>query len=93
MSLLAQIEQKITAELAPEQLEVVNESHLHAGHQPGFDGKGESHLRIRIVASAFSGMNRVMRHRKINDLLKEELDRGLHALAIDAKSPEEVAGQ
>ncbi len=93
MSLLTQIEQKITAELAPEQLEVINESHLHSGHQPGFDGKGESHLRVRIVASAFSGMNRVMRHRKINDLLKEEMNRGLHALAIDAKSPEEVAEQ
>ncbi len=93
MSLQVQIEEKIVAALAPEHLEVINESHLHAGHQPGFDGKGESHLRIRIVASAFSGMNRVMRHRKINELLKDELERGLHALAIDAKSPEEVANQ
>ena len=93
MSLLAQIEKKISDALAPEHLEVINESHLHAGHQPGFDGKGESHLRIRIVASAFNGISRVMRHRKINELLQDELERGLHALAIDAKTPDEVANQ
>lgn len=93
MSLQMQIEKKISDALAPEHLEVINESHLHAGHQPGFDGKGESHLRIRIVASAFNGVNRVMRHRKINELLKDELERGLHALAIDAKTPGEVANQ
>ncbi len=93
MSLQAQIEEKITAALAPEHLEVINESHLHAGHQPGFDGTGESHLRVRIVASAFNGMNRVMRHRKINELLREEMERGLHALAIEAKTPQEVADQ
>ncbi len=91
MSLQVQIEQKLIAALAPEHLEVINESHLHAGHQPGFDGTGESHLRIRVIASAFDGVNRVTRHRKINELLKEELDRGLHALAIDAKTPAEVA--
>ena len=91
MSLQTQIEEKISAALAPERLEVINESHLHAGHQPGFDGTGESHMRIRIVASAFDGMNRVMRHRKINELLKDEIDRGLHALAIDAKTPGEAA--
>ncbi len=91
MSLQTQIEEKISAALAPEHIEVINESHLHAGHQPGFDGTGESHMRVRVVASAFDGMNRVMRHRKINELLKDEIDRGLHALAIDAKTPGEAA--
>jgi BolA protein len=90
MSLQSRIEQKITAALMPEQLEVINESHLHAGHQPGFDGTGESHFRIRIVTSAFNDMNMVMRHRKINELLKEEIDRGLHALAIEAKTPDDT---
>jgi len=90
MSLQSRIEQKIAAALIPDHLEVINESHLHAGHQPGFDGTGESHFRVRIVASAFDNMNMVMRHRKINALLKEEIDRGLHALAIDAKTPDEA---
>lgn len=93
MSLQTQIEEKITAALAPAHLEVINESHLHAGHQPGFDGKGESHLRIRIVTAAFDGVSRVNRHRKINELLADELARGLHALAIDAKTPAEIANQ
>ncbi len=84
------IRDKLQADFAPEMLEVINESHLHAGHQPGFDGTGESHFRIRIVASAFNNMNMVMRHRKINELLKQEIDRGLHALAIDAKTPDEA---
>ncbi len=90
MSLQSRIEQKITAALAPARLEVINESHLHAGHQPDFDGTGESHFRVRVVSSLFSNMNMVMRHRKINELLKEEIDRGLHALAIDAKTPDEA---
>lgn len=91
MSVVDRIEKKLEEAFEPAQLEVINESHLHAGHQPGFDGSGESHLRIRIVSEAFDGVGRVERHRKINALLREELDRGLHALAIDAKSPAEIA--
>ncbi|MFD0915074.1 BolA family protein [Pseudahrensia aquimaris] len=83
--LVLQMERKLTEAFAPTSLEVINESHLHAGHQPGFNGQGESHLRIRIVADAFNGQNRVATHRAINALMKEEFDAGLHALAIDAK--------
>lgn len=83
--LVQQIENKMREEFSPTSLEVINESHLHAGHQPGFDGGGESHIRIRMIADAFNGMSRVNIHRAINALLKEELDAGLHALAIDAK--------
>ena len=83
--LIRLIEEKMVAEFSPTSLEVINESHLHAGHQPGFDGQGESHIRIRITASAFSNMNRVDSHRAINELLKKEFEAGLHALAIDAK--------
>ncbi len=75
----------MTQAFMPDSLEVINESHLHAGHQPGFDGKGESHMRIRIVAEAFNNLNRVQSHRAINGLLEEEFAAGLHALAIDAK--------
>ncbi|MEM7301535.1 MAG: BolA family protein [Pseudomonadota bacterium] len=93
MSVIESITDKLQAEFSPTHLEVINESHLHAGHQPGFDGAGESHIRIRIVASAFDGMNRVARHRTINALVQDEIDRGLHAVAIDAKSPTEIANQ
>jgi BolA protein len=80
---------KLEAAFSPERLEVINESHMHAGHQPGFDGEGETHMRIRIVSAAFAGMSRVARHRAINDVVKAELDAGLHALAVEAAAPGE----
>ncbi|MCP8897338.1 BolA family transcriptional regulator [Shinella daejeonensis] len=89
MSITRSIEAKLAAAFSPERLEVVNESGLHAGHQPSFDGEGETHMRVRIVSAAFEGMGRVARHRAINDLLKEELDAGLHALAVEAAAPGE----
>ena len=81
------MEEKLAEAFSPQHLEIINESHLHAGHQPGFDGQGESHMRIGIVAEAFRGKSRVDIHRSINALLDDEFAAGLHALAIDAKAP------
>ena len=89
MSIQADIEAKLLKAFAPERMAVVNESHLHAGHKPEFDGEGETHMRVRIVASAFAGMGRVARHRAINDLVKAEFDAGLHALAVEVAAPGE----
>lgn len=88
-SMTDDIRARLVEALKPERLEVINESHLHAGHQPGFDGQGESHLRIRIVATAFAGMTRLQRHRAISDLVQPEMERGLHALAIEPAAPGE----
>lgn len=97
MSIQKRIEEKLTAALSPERLEVVNESHLHAGHHHTaggraevFDGSGETHFRIRIVTGQFTGMPRIDRHRAINALLADELDAGLHALAIEPAAPGEA---
>ena len=89
MSMKSSIAGKLEAAFSPERLEVINESHMHAGHQPGFDGEGETHMRIRIFSAAFAGMSRVARHRAINDVVKAELDAGLHALAVEAAAPGE----
>ncbi|WP_411036742.1 BolA family protein [Shinella sp. BYT-45] len=89
MSMKSSIAGKLEAAFSPERLEVINESHLHAGHQPGFDGEGETHMRVRIVSAAFAGMSRVARHRAINDAVKAEFDAGLHALAVEAAAPGE----
>jgi len=83
--LVIQLEEKMRNAFNPQSLEVINESHLHAGHQPGFDGKGESHIRVRMVADHFNGMSRVNIHRAINEICAEEIAAGLHALAIDVK--------
>ena len=87
------ITERLRLAFSPERLEVINESQLHAGHQPGMDGTGESHLRIRIVAASFEGMPRLARHRASDTQLclfrAQELDRGLHALAIEPAAPGE----
>lgn len=90
MGIIQNIEDKIRSELAPAALEIVNESHLHAGHQESFDGTGETHLRIKIVAEAFEDLSRVERHRRINALVAGEMENGLHAIAIEAKAPSEI---
>ena len=89
MSIRAKIEEKLEAAFSPQHLEVINESHLHAGHQEHFDGSGETHLRLRIVADAFAGMSRLQRHRAINEVVSQELAGTLHAFAIEAAAPGE----
>ncbi len=86
MSMIKSIEKKLHEAFNPDKLEVINESHLHAGHQPGFDGTGESHIRIRIISSQFDDITLIDRHRKINALLDDEIRGGLHAVAIEAHS-------
>lgn len=97
MSIQATIEDKLNKAFSPERLAVLNESHLHAGHHhvdgghhATFDGSGETHFRIRIVAPAFAGMSRIDRHRAVNDALAAELKAGLHALAIEPAAPGEA---
>ncbi len=96
MSIQERMEKRLNEALSPERLEIVNESHLHAGHhhvESGhhavFDGSGETHFRVRIVSSAFAGKSRVERHRAVNELLADELKAGLHALAIEPAAPGE----
>ncbi|MBB4009265.1 BolA family protein [Allorhizobium taibaishanense] len=90
MSLRETIEQKLTEHFQPERLAVIDESHHHAGHQPDISGTGETHMRVRIVSASFVGVTRLARHRAVTDLLKPELDAGLHALAIEPSAPGEA---
>ena len=71
--------------LAPEALDVVDESHLHKGHA-GHRPEGETHYRVKITASAFKGLSRVEMHRRVNEILAGELAAGVHALAIEARA-------
>lgn len=89
MSIKDTIEAKLADRFLPERLEVIDESHQHAGHQPQFDGSGETHFRVRIVAGTFSDMSRIERHRAVNELLADELAGSVHALAIETAAPGE----
>lgn len=89
MSLEQQMRDKLIVALQPTRIDVVNESHLHAGHHSS-PGTGESHFRLLIVSDAFTGKSRVERHRLVNDALHSELRDRVHALAIKACAPDEV---
>ena len=80
------IKDKLARAFQPQMLDVIDESHLHAGHA-GSHPDGESHFRVKIVSEAFAGKNRVDTHRMINAALAEELKSRLHALAIQASAP------
>lgn len=78
------IRTKLSSTLQPDHLEVHNESHMHAV-PPG----SESHFRVLVVSSRFEGLPLIQRHRLVNEALKEELSGCVHALAIQAKTPEQ----
>src|ERR1700722_15919339 len=79
---------KLTEAFAPERLEVIDDSHRHAGHAGARPG-GETHFTVHIVSQAFRGKSRLERHRMINATLADELANDVHALAIRAAAPEE----
>jgi BolA protein len=76
------------AALAPESLEIIDESHKHAGHAGSRGGGG--HYAVRIVSSQFAGKDTLARHRMIYFALGEMMRREIHALNIQANSPDEI---
>ena len=93
---LGPVGQRISAKLlqnfSPAALEVIDESHQHAGHMlhpGGVEPRGETHFRVKVASQAFVGKSRIERHRIINGLLAQELANGVHALAIVARTPDE----
>jgi BolA family transcriptional regulator, general stress-responsive regulator len=88
MTLTDWITQNLQERLQPSALTVTDESEQHRGHGGWREG-GETHFRLYIVSEVFSGKSRVERHRLVNEVLKGAFDRGLHALAIQAKAPGE----
>lgn len=79
----ASLQAKLEAAFEPNELQVLNESHMHSG--PAL----ESHFKVVVVSAAFEGKNLISRHRLVNAAAREELDAGLHALSIIALTPEQ----
>lgn len=88
-SVADRIETKLVAALSPSKIDVVDESHLHAGHA-GARPEGETHFRVLIVAHAFEGQSRVSRQRQVNEILRDELAGPVHALTMKTMSPAEA---
>ena len=77
----------LQAQFDPIELDIEDESHPHAG--PAGAAGGMGHFRVRIVSAAFGGLSAVGRHRKVYGALGELLKSDVHALAIDARAPDE----
>ena len=88
MSRIERIREALAA-LQPVTLEVVDDSHKHAGHEGARDGRG--HFTVRIVSPVFAGKAPLARHRAIYAALGEMMQTDIHALAIEAKAPGEAA--
>lgn len=82
------IKQKLIEKLQPESIDIIDESHLHAGHPGAKSGGG--HFNLTIVGDCFNGLNTVARHRLIYTTLSEEMSGAIHALSIKAYASDEI---
>jgi BolA protein len=84
------IHEKLTEALRPQLLDIVDDSHRHAGHA-GARHEGESHFTVTIVSAAFAGESRVARQRRVYALLAAELKSDIHALSLVTQTPDEAS--
>jgi BolA protein len=84
-----EIERRLRDALAPTAIAIVDDSAKHAGHAGAASGGG--HYQVRVVSSRFTGLSRVARHRVVYDSLAELMRGAIHALAIEALTPDEAA--
>ena len=75
------IAQKLTNALMPEEIDVQDVSHKHAGHAGWREGGG-THFEVTIKAAAFAGKSRLQRHRMVNEILADDLVGSIHALEL-----------
>ncbi|MCC4607958.1 BolA family protein [Xanthomonas campestris] len=88
MSRVERIRAAVQAALAPTELEVVDDSHHHAGHAGARDGRG--HFNVRVVSAAFAGKPPLARHRAVYAAVGEMMQTDIHALSIEALAPGEA---
>ncbi len=89
MEYAARIRQKLTEALAPERLDIVDDSGRHAGHA-GARPEGETHFHVTVVSAAFAGRSRVERQRMVYGLLQQEMAERVHALGLTTLTPDEA---
>lgn len=83
------METQLRARFSPVHFVLTDQSSGHAGHA-GARPEGQTHYHLAMRATAFEGLSRVARQRLVYDTLREEFDTGLHALALDLKTPDET---
>ena len=88
MSVAERMRRKLIERFAPARLDIIDESHRHAGHA-GARPEGETHFAVTISAAAFTGLGRVARQRLVYEALKDELASRVHALSLATLTPDE----
>ena len=88
MDRVAEIKKRLTAALSPSKLEIVDESHLHAGHEGAKSGAG--HFAVTIVSDVFKDQGMVDQHRLVYDALGDMMQTEIHALSINAYTKDEL---
>jgi BolA protein len=88
MRVAGSIEWKLRKALAPTRLDIIDESHKHAGHV-GARPEGETHFSVEVASAAFAGKSRVDRQRLVYGILAAELEGPVHALALRTVTPDE----
>ena len=86
---LTKIRERLTQALQPASLEIIDESARHAGHAGAASGGG--HYIVHIVSAAFQDKSSIQRHRLVYDAVGDMLHREIHALSIQAKTPQETS--
>lgn len=88
-SRLERITARLQEHLVPDDLEVVDESHLHVGHAGAADGRG--HFRVHIVSKRFEGLTPLARHRLVFGALEDMMKSDIHALSVEAAAPSDAS--
>ena len=84
---MVRMREKLEAALSPRKLEIVDFSHEHAGHAGARDGRG--HFAVSLVCAQFEGLRTIARHRMVYDAVGDMMQTDIHALTIDARTPDE----
>lgn len=80
---IAELRRRLERALAPEHLEIIDESHLHIGHAGARDGR--AHFRVLIRSGRFAGLSPIARHRLVYEAVGDLMQSDIHALSIDAR--------
>ena len=87
MDRIAEIKARLERELSPSHVDIIDESHLHAGHAGAASGAG--HFNVTVVSEIFAGQSPVQRHRMVYAAIGDLMQTEIHALSINAQIPDD----
>ena len=91
MDRIAEIKARLEQALSPTHIDIIDESHLHAGHPGAASGAG--HFSITVISDKFAGQSAIQRHRMVYLAVNDLMPSDIHALSIDAQAPNDMASK